>query len=121
MIFSKVILYSLDVACLSTFIQEIFDTEIEAFENSILLKCEQVNFEVKEILVKGKKDAFRHGQALEFTLENQKSLSEIKQKIEFFCYRQKLEIENLIISSEPNFLLIQDPDGRNWRFSVKSK
>ena len=118
MIFSKVIFYSLDTTRLATFIQEIFDSEIYPKGDSILLHSEQLDFEIQETLVKGKKDAYRHSQALEFTVEKHEQLEEIRKKIEFFCYRQDLKLEDLILNSEKHILLIEDPDGRNWRFSV---
>jgi hypothetical protein len=116
--FSHVIFYSKDAASLSSFISELLDTEIDYKDESIFHSSDLLNFEIRDAVVKSKKAAVSHGQRLKFVLDDLSELASLKQKIEFFCYRQKLNQNDLVIDEDSTYLLIKDPDGREWDFSV---
>ncbi|MBT7609793.1 MAG: hypothetical protein HN576_08555 [Bacteriovoracaceae bacterium] len=115
--FSKVVFYSKDSAGLSQFLNEIFDTDIEYIDEVINHQCEFIKFEIRHTLININNNAAPHEQKLKFTVSGPGEMAAIKQKIEFFCYRQNMNISDLIIDQSLNHLLIRDPDGREWDFS----
>jgi hypothetical protein len=98
---------------MSQFIGELFDTDISYTEDSIIHSSELIHFEILEC-----KDTHHHCSGMRFTVKNSEELTSVKQKLEFFCYRQKLDLSKFILEDSITHLVIKDPDYRPWTFST---
>ena len=112
-------LYSNKLEELSTFLSELFDLDLEPQGEDLVLSNNACSFKIHE--AKSRKKRPNNDLMVDFLLDERDDLENLLQKIEFINYRNgsigtgKLEGEG----SESR-LLVTDPDGRNWKFSLRN-
>lgn len=117
---SRMILYSRDTKVLSSFLSEMFDTELMPENETIIHQSDIMDFQVCPLKKRRKKEVGAESQLLEFILDGDESLESIKQKIQFFSYRHQLSLDDLVVKEAPGQIVVKDPDGRHWQFTSRS-
>lgn len=117
---AQIILYSQDQNALALFLSELMDIEMEKLNEGIRLKGPQSDF-----LIVGPtpRTPSPSNIMLDFELEDRSSLEYFWQKFQFLKYRYEIS-ENaggqLTHLDSMSFFVLQDPDGRKWKFSCRS-
>ena len=116
---AQIILYSQDQHSLALFLSELMDIELEKLSEGIRLKSDEQSF-----LIVGPtpKSAGPSDLMLDFELEEKQDLEDFWHKFQFLKYRFELpdsQGSTMTHTDNMSFFVLQDPDGRKWKFSYR--
>jgi hypothetical protein len=117
---TQIILYSKNPQGIATFLSEILETEMRRSQEGIYVDYSSLGF---LILENPEKSLPRGNMQVNFLAESENELDDLIQRIEFYRYRNapKQKVPILEREGDLSYFILNDTDGRNWKFSYLHK